>query len=416
MTPISTNSSSSSCRTICLPFEEEFYRQIVPDPIRFRSALDQLFRDFPELFPPGFDLRYQFKDARVSSKLDLPIRRIVLSNGQSYSIRPSFAAPYCSAIASHIQSALFLRKFAVPYWALAHVFGRHPSFWHRIECALGAFSLVGATVRRGEIPDHLLADEHHQTRDGQKIYVAATVAAGCWLGAEIADQADAEELTRAYRVFRDEARDVSPKYSPKTVNVDGWKATTIAWKRLFFRAAIILCFLHGWLKIRDRSQHLGETFLELGKRVWQAYRAETASEMKGRLVELKKWAKANLEKATAVEAVLRLCGKGGWYAKAYRYRGCHRTSNMLDRVMRGMRRYLESGQHFHGSKKANGRRMRGWALLYNFSPWHPAEAKANQGWRSPAERLNQHRYHDNWLENLLISASLGGYRIQHPQK
>lgn len=416
MTAISTNNSSLSSHTICLPFSEDSYRQIVPDPVQFRSALDQLFGDFPELFPPGFELGYQFKDCRISSKLDLPIRRILLTNGQSYSIRPSFVMPYCSALVSDVESALLFRKFSVPYWALARVFGRHPSFWHRLECALGDFSLVGTTVRRGQIPDHLLADEHHQTRDGQKVYVATTIGAGCCLGAEVADQADAEELTAAYGVFGEEARNVSPKYSPKTVNVDGWKATTIAWRRLFRATAIIICFLHGWLKIRDRSKHLGQTFIELGKRVWQAYGAETASEMKRQLSGLKKWAAANLKKATALEAVLALCRKGGLYAKAYKYPGCHRTSNMLDRVMRGMNRYLDSGQHFHGSRKANRRRMRGWALLYNFSPWHPAVAKANQGWRSPAERLNQHRYHDNWLENLLISASLGGYRVQYPQK
>ncbi len=32
------------------------------------------------------------------------------------------------------------------------------------------------------------------------------------------------------------------------------------------------------------------------------------------------------------------------------------------------------------------------------------------GWRCPAERANRHRYHDGWLHNLLVSASLGGYR------
>lgn len=56
------------------------------------------------------------------------------------------------------------------------------------------------------------------------------------------------------------------------------------------------------------------------------------------------------------------------------------------------------------------RHARGWALLWNFAPWSPATAKANDDWRSPAERLNRHRYHDDWLQNLLISASLGGFR------
>ena len=32
------------------------------------------------------------------------------------------------------------------------------------------------------------------------------------------------------------------------------------------------------------------------------------------------------------------------------------------------------------------------------------------GLKSPAERLNQFSYNDNWLQNLLISGSMGGFR------
>ena len=32
--------------------------------------------------------------------------------------------------------------------------------------------------------------------------------------------------------------------------------------------------------------------------------------------------------------------------------GGHRTSNMLDRLMRGMNRYFDHGQHLHGSYEA----------------------------------------------------------------
>ncbi len=48
-------------------------------------------------------------------------------------------------------------------------------------------------MRRVEIPIHLLADEHHQTIDGEKLDVATTVGDGCILGAEPAAAAgDAE--------------------------------------------------------------------------------------------------------------------------------------------------------------------------------------------------------------------------------
>ncbi|MEA1966674.1 MAG: hypothetical protein U9N77_00390, partial [Thermodesulfobacteriota bacterium] len=42
-------------------------------------------------------------------------------------------------------------------------------------------------------------------------------------------------------------------------------------------------------------------------------------------------------------------------------------------------------------------------------PCNPTTVKKHNGWRSPAEKINQFRYHDCWLQNMLISASLGGF-------
>ena len=50
--------------------------------------------------------------------------------------------------------------------------------WYRMECGLGRFSVVGTTVRTATLPEHLLADEHHQGLDGQKVYIATTVGNG----------------------------------------------------------------------------------------------------------------------------------------------------------------------------------------------------------------------------------------------
>ena len=87
-----------------------------------------------------------------------------------------------------------------------------------------------------------------------------------------------------------------------------------------------------------------------------------------------------------------------------------RGQGMADRLMRGMNRYYDSTQHLHGSSAASRLTSRSQALLWNFAPWHPSETR-QQGWQSPAERLNTHRYHADWLQNLLISASCAGYRI-----
>ena len=111
-----------------------------------------------------------------------------------------------------------------------------------------------------------------------------------------------------------------------------------------------------------------------------------------------------------LEQVQKLCGRSRAYGKAYDHPGGHRTSNMLDRVMRLMSRYFDAGQHLHGSHQACQRHCRAWALLHNFTPWSPETTRANDGYENPAHRLNRHRYQDNWLENLLVAASLAGYR------
>jgi hypothetical protein len=203
--------SSRGHRTICLSVSEDTYRQAVNDPTAFRRLLDEGFRKMPELFPPNFARGYELKDERMSVKQGLPIRRILLKDGIAYSIRPSFLMPCMTARARDVEGPLFLRKFGVPYWALAVVFGADPMYWYRLECGLGRFSVVGTTVRRAELPAHLLADEHHQRLDGQKVYIATTVGDGCCLGADPAQAAGTDELKVAYGVFKEEAHDFAPK-------------------------------------------------------------------------------------------------------------------------------------------------------------------------------------------------------------
>jgi hypothetical protein len=403
-----------TCRTICVPIAEEQYVNIVDDPQVFRRWIEELAEQMPELFPENISQGFQFKDRRCSKKLQLWIRRIELADGSTWSVRPSFVMPGMVARTDDVQNGLFLRKFGVPFWAIAHVFGRDHMFWYRAECALGRFSLVGTTVRKVDVPEHLLADEHHQKNNREKRYIATTVAEGCVLGAAVAQTAGTEDLTKAYDAFRQEAHNVDPEYAPQTVNTDGWASTQAAWKTLFPMIAILQCFLHAWLKIRDRGKHLGDLFYETSQRVWDVYHATNKKSCAQRIRSLKNWAEKHLT-GVVREKVLDLCRKRRLWTAAWDHPDGHRTSNMLDRLMRGMNRYFEDGQHLHGSRAANERHCRGWALLWNFAPWHPAIAKANQNHHSPAERLNGHRYHDQWLQNLLISASCGGYRYRIPQ-
>src|SRR5215216_394409 len=231
------------CSTICLPVGKDAYLGLIDSPTASRSWLDRAFRDLPELFPKGFALGYTLKDSRCSAKRGLRLRRVrCKATGQAFSVRPCFVLPYMTGWTDTVAGPLFLRSFGVPFWALARVFGQGPMYWYRLELSLGRNSLVGTTVRRAELPEHLLADEHHQPRGGTKNYVATTVAQGCCLGAALSQSAGAEDLQAAYATFKEEARDVRVDYQPQTVNTDGWKATRQAWQALFPLAVLLRCF------------------------------------------------------------------------------------------------------------------------------------------------------------------------------
>jgi hypothetical protein len=111
----------------------------------------------------------------------------------------------------------------------------------------------------------------------------------------------------------------------------------------------------------------------------------------------------------ALEAVLKLCAKTERFALAYQYPLAHRTSNVLDRHMNSIARWLDSTRFFHGQWVSAERSIRAWALLHDFGPYCP-RAKISQTYSSPAHKLNGFVYHQNWLHNLLISTSMSGCR------
>jgi hypothetical protein len=313
-----------TCSTLCLPIDQDPYRDRIDNPVRFRAWLDECFRQHPELFPEAFADGYRLKDDRVAAKLDRRRRRLRLqATGESFSVRPSVALPYLVGSADDVAEALFLRSCGVPFWAMARVFGRDHAYWYRLEVSLARNRIVGTTVRQAELPEHLLADEHHQTRDGEKNYLATTVAAGGCLGAALTPSADAEDLKTGYGVCKEEAQNVEPQYQPKTVNVDGWASTRLAWAGLFSLVVLLRCFLHGWLNLRSRGQ-LSAVVTELSTKVGNAYQAPDRRSFTQRLRRLRAWARKQELSAWLLEPVEKLCARA---AVGHGLRASRRTSD-----------------------------------------------------------------------------------------
>ena len=77
--------------------------------------------------------------------------------------------------------------------------------------------------------------------------------------------------------------------------------------------------------------------------------------------------------------------------------------NYLDRL-------LYTAKYFHGKITNASLYVRAMAILWNFHPYDiRTQTKYGTG-SSHFERLNDFRYHDNWVENLMIATSIGDWK------
>jgi hypothetical protein len=394
-------------RQIVVPMTRQQYDDAWRNPRSTRALVDRALADHPELFPAALRTGYALHGfARTSRKLaGVRLRKIrPAGGGPAYHLRPSFVLSFMTGTTDALAYPLLLASFGVPNWVLTLGFGHSDMFWHRVVERIGRASVVGTTVRDpAQLPEHLAADEHHVDWNGAKGYVATTAADGCILGIALAPSADEEHLTVAYREFAAEARAVDPGYAPRTVNTDGWAATQNAFRACFAGIAVILCFLHGFLKIRDRCRKNRD----LHERVWDVFRAPTGSAFRTAMSAFRSWFEGQSWTAPVREAVAKLWNRIAEYAAAYEHPGCRRTSTAVDQPMNRLCRLMYAGRGLHGHQASSQRRLRGWALLHNFRPFARRGCQVRpEG--SRAHRLNGKRYSDHWFENLQLAASLMG--------
>lgn len=410
--------SEISNKTLVLPFDEPTYPDLLADQSAYKASVQRWIDEHPELFPDTIGDGWTLHGfTRESAKQGLRQRRIMTtSDREVWQIRPAFVMPSMTCDSATAEQILFLRKWA-PAWALAHAFHTDVMFIHRLTFQMGRYRLVGTTVKQSEmIPNDVGADEKHTTLSGEKVYAATTVGDDCVLGASISPGAGEADLTDAYRQFQREAQQVSPTYQPETVNADGWKATTNAWRSLFPSMCVIQCFLHAVLRIRNAATTATMAwYTRIVERVWEAYAATSTRQFSQRLRRLREWGKS-LHERTLKTALLKLCRDRDGFAAAYDFPTCLRTSTMVDRLMRGMDRYLCAHQGFHGTIVSAEYGIRSYCLLTNFRPFcsNPLAGGVRHECESPFTRLNGFSYHTSWLQNMLVATSGQAiYRFQH---
>lgn len=406
---------------VILPITQEAYREVTANAATFRVWLDEMVASYPELFPQEISQGYRLHDVLpASTKMaEVQLRRIKLKvpNGagkqQVLTIGSSEVMPYMTGLTTAVEKALFLRRFGVPFWGLTYVFGRDDDYWYRMVARFGQAEIVSTVVKDPDkLPKDLLADEKHVPFNGEKGYIATTVGGDCILGASLALAADEAALTQAYGYFKAEAQVIQPDYAPETVNTDGWCATQQAWQTLFTTITIIQCFLHAFLKIRDCCQtRYKALYVTIQQQVWDIYHAADRQAFLRQMADFRLWAGHHLT-GPALAAVEKLCAKTDAFLLAFDFPDAYRTSNMIDRHMIPLDRWLCSTRYFHGHWHSAELQIRAWVLFHDFLPYCP-RATIRQQFISPAHQLNGFVYHDNWLHNLLIATSCAGLKTLH---
>ena len=354
---------------ICLPFASDAqYREYVDDPAQYRQYLSAMVRQYPELFPQDMDQGFTFHDAYASVKQDVIVRRIkVKTTGAVFALRPSFVMPYMIGRTDAIEKALCLRQWGVPFDALAYVFGRDAMFWYRAWLAFGRPSLVGTTVKDPhKVPRNLVADEQLTQVAKQQVYVPTTVGGGCFLGVSVVEAADTVTLERGYGEFAKEAKALDPTYHARSVCTDGWEATRQAWRQLFPKITVVLCFLHAILKMQKHCA--GPLRHQILDKAWQVYQAATKRQFAQRLRRLGEWTPVHLSGPVAT-MVLKRCRRRADFTPAYACPQAHRTSNAVDRLINYQDRLLYAMRYWHGTTNSARLAVRAMALQWNFHPY-----------------------------------------------
>jgi len=103
-------------KQIVIPMTREQYEELWPHPDRLRAFVDAMADEFPELFPASFQQGYAWHGfGRESRKLPgVKLRKIVLADGSSYWLRPSFVTSYMTGTVDQLAYPLLLAAHGVP--------------------------------------------------------------------------------------------------------------------------------------------------------------------------------------------------------------------------------------------------------------------------------------------------------------
>lgn len=406
-------------RIIRLPLSESDYSDLISDRKTFMSKLSVYASMYADIFPKDWETTdYGVHDVRISKKLGLThvLIRHKTDRKLTYDIQPNFVLPHMAGFSKDVWFGLLLIAYGVPFWLVALGLGRDAMYWYRCFISLGRFDLLGTTLLSASgLPEDLVMDEKITFWGKQEVYACMTVGNNCILGMGLSATETAAGLQAAYGKFKTAAQRLIPDYQVLSINTDGWAATKKALRTLFPKAVLVLCFLHSVIKIRQVAQKEPQK-QELFDKLWNIYKSETPQSFDNQAIELQQWAITNIQKQSVKDHIAKIVARKEEFKTSFDCPSAKRTTNMVDRLMKPIDRFLFMKQYFHGDYKNAELMLDALALVINFMPYAPRTVAQHKNLEidrgySKAHDINQKYFDKNWLNNLLTHASCNGLRF-----
>jgi hypothetical protein len=120
---------------------------------------------------------------------------------------------------------------------------------------------------------------------------------------------------------------------------------------------------------------------ELFNQVWEAYDADNKTDFICKITQIDDWAKKNINSLTVLAQVEKMKNNAEFFATSFDCQG-KRTSNMVDRAIKPMDKFLSNAQYFHGNLSSAQLTIRAFAIGYNFLPFcqRTIKGKKNSIW------------------------------------
>ncbi len=332
---------------------------------------------------------------------------------KTWSVLPEFVLRYTGLNPLEARSCLYNSFYGASLEVNFALFGVSAMQQYNYFCAIGRNSLVKILINCSlELPAYPIFDEKHCKCRSDKSYLPTIVEGRVIWHLGYVESLSEDTLTANYGIFKENAQNELPNYSPIGVLTDGFTSTQNSVRNNFLKTIIGICLFHASLLIHRRlKKELGDNAEILSKQFFNIINKFNSKEwlpvfkIGQRIRRFKeKLIKIGGDKTNDIVEWINK-KKAGWM-KVMQIEQMPNVTTLLDQAHNCIDRKLFNMKQFHHKNGRQADYMNAFAMLYNLIPYQ--KRAKNAGFCGI--QVNKGKLPDkDWMLSLQILTS-GGYQ------